>query len=78
MPENIGWKKYYGEEDVGIDFFEFDIRNLPEEIKKIKRKYDYIIIDSPPAITFETIQILKSSNGVFVPVQPSPLDLMAT
>ena len=48
------------------------------EVKKIKRKYDFIIIDSPPAITFETLQIIKASNGVFVPVQPSPLDLMAT
>ena len=71
-------KKYYGENDMGIDSFNFDIRNLSEEVKKIKRKYDFIIIDSPPAITFETIQIIKASNGVFVPVQPSPLDLMAT
>ena len=70
--------KYYGEDDIGIDFYQFDIRNLSDEIKKIKRKYDYIIIDSPPAITFETIQIVKVSNGIFVPVLPSPLDLMAT
>jgi len=70
--------KYYGADDIGIDFYNFDIRNLSEEIKKIKRKYDFIIIDSPPAITFETLQIIKASNGVFVPVQPSPLDLMAT
>jgi chromosome partitioning protein len=71
-------KKYYGEDDIGINFYNFDIRNLAEEVKKIKRKYDFIIIDSPPAITFETLQIIKASNGVFVPVQPSPLDLMAT
>jgi len=71
-------KKYYGENDIGIDFYNFDIRSLSDEIKKIKRKYDFIIIDSPPAITFETIQIIKVSNGVFVPVLPSPLDLMAT
>ena len=71
-------QKYYGDDDIGIDFYNFDIRNLSEEIKKIKRKYDFIIIDSPPSITFETIQIIKASNGVFVPVQPSPLDLMAT
>ena len=71
-------KKYYGADDIGIDFYHFDIRVLPDEIKKIKRKYDFIIIDSPPAITFETIQIIKVSNGLFVPVQPSPLDLMAT
>lgn len=71
-------KKYYGDHDIGINFYNFDIRNLAEEVKKIKRKYDFIIIDSPPAITFETLQIIKASNGVFVPVQPSPLDLMAT
>ena len=71
-------KKYYGDDDIGINFYNFDIRNLTEEVKKIKRKYDFVIIDSPPAITFETLQIIKASNGVFVPVQPSPLDLMAT
>ena len=71
-------KKYYGADDIGINFYNFDIRNLTDEVKKIKRKYDFIIIDSPPAITFETIQIIKASNGLFVPVQPSPLDLMAT
>ena len=71
-------KKYYGADDIGINFYNFDIRNLAEEVKKIKRKYDFIIIDSPPSITFETLQIIKASNGVFVPVQPSPLDLMAT
>ena len=71
-------KKYYGADDIGINSYNFDIRSLAEEVKKIKRKYDFIIIDSPPAITFETLQIIKASNGVFVPVQPSPLDLMAT
>ena len=71
-------KKYYGEEDIGIDSYHFDIRNLSNEIKQIKRKYDFILIDSPPSITFDTIQILKASDRVFVPVQPSPLDLMAT
>ena len=71
-------EKYYGVEDIGIDTYNFEVRNLSEEIKRIKRNYDFIIIDSPPAITFETIQIIKASNGIFVPVQPSPLDLMAT
>lgn len=71
-------KKYYGETDVGIDHYDFDIRNLPEQIKNIKKKYDFIVIDSPPSITFETMQIIKVSDALFVPVQPSPLDLMAT
>ncbi len=71
-------KKYYGEEPTGIDQYVVDIRNLSEEVKKIKRKYDFIVIDSPPSITFETVQIVKTSDLIFVPVQPSPLDLMAT
>jgi len=71
-------KKYYGENDIGIDSYQFEVRNLTEELKNIKRKYDFILIDSPPSITFETIQIVKAANGLFVPVQPSPLDLMAT
>ena len=71
-------KKYYGNEDAGIDSYSFDVRNLNEDIKKIKKKYDFIIIDSPPSITFDTVQILKSVDRVFVPVQPSPLDIMAT
>ena len=71
-------KKYYGQEPIGITDYSFDARNLSEDLKKIKRKYDFIIIDSPPSITFETIQIVKCSDAVYVPVQPSPLDLMAT
>lgn len=71
-------KKYYGEEPIGLDQLSFDSRNLNEDLQKIKRKYDFIIIDSPPSITFETIQIVKSSDAIYVPVQPSPLDIMAT
>jgi len=51
---------------------------LFDNLKDIKRKYDFIIIDSAPSITFDTLQIIKSSDIIFVPVQPSPLDLMAT
>ena len=71
-------KKYYGEGDIGISSYNFDIRNIYEELKIIKRKYDFIIIDSPPSITYDTLQIVRASNKVFVPAQPSPLDLMAT
>ena len=71
-------KKYYGSEPTGIEVHPFDSRNLIEDVKKIKRKYDFIIIDSPPSITFDTIQILQCSSKVFVPVLPSPIDLMAT
>jgi len=71
-------KKYYDNVPTGIDSYPFDAINLNEDLKRIKRKYDFVIIDSPPSITFETVQIIKSSDSIYVPVQPSPIDLMAT
>lgn len=71
-------RKYYGEDNIGIDIYPYDASTLVESVKEIKRKYDFIIIDSPPSITFDTIQILQSSDHVYVPVLPSPIDLMAT
>ena len=71
-------KKYYGEDNTGIDIYPYDASTLFENVKKIKRRYDFIIIDSPPSITFDTIQILQSCDRVYVPVLPSPIDLMAT
>jgi chromosome partitioning protein len=71
-------KKYYGEDNTGIDSYSYEASTITESVKKIKRKYDFIIIDSPPSITFDTIQILQSVDRVYVPVLPSPIDLMAT
>ena len=71
-------KKYYGEGDTGLTLISFDAFNFVNELKSIKRQYDFIIIDSQPSITNETIQIVKASDFIYVPVQPSPLDLLAT
>ena len=63
-----------------VEMVELDNRETRMKtcLEKIKNKYDFIIIDSPPSITFETVQIVKSVDSIYVPVQPSPLDLMAT
>ena len=71
-------KKYYGNEPMGIDCYSFNARSLKKDLSLIKKKFDFIVIDSPPSITFETLQIVKTADFVYVPVQPSPLDLMAT
>ena len=71
-------KKYYLNEPLEIDPLPFNPRDFKNNLQNIKNKYDFIIIDSPPSITFETVQIIKSSDAIYVPVQPSPLDLMAT
>ena len=71
-------KKYYGNNDTGIDVYPYSTSTIIEDVKNIKRKYNFIVIDSPPSITYDTIQILRSVDKVFVPVQPSPVDLLAT
>jgi len=51
---------------------------LEEEIAKLFKKYDCIIIDSPPHIEIEARQAIRSADLVIIPVQPSPTDLWAT
>ena len=74
----VARKKYYGENDAGIDIHSYNPHTFSDDLDLIKKKYDFIIIDSPPAITYETIQIVKKSEKIFVPTQPSPVDLLAT
>tara|TARA_B100001013_G_C24574413_1_gene427955 strand:- start:446 stop:1081 length:636 start_codon:yes stop_codon:yes gene_type:complete len=70
--------KYYGDKDTGINIFPYDAANFHQNIKDLKKKFDFIIVDSPPSITFDSVIIIRSSSHVFVPVQPSPIDLLAT
>ncbi|MBI29072.1 MAG: hypothetical protein CFH21_00683 [Alphaproteobacteria bacterium MarineAlpha5_Bin11] len=71
-------KGYYGENDTGIELLKYNSSDFLEQIKEIKKKFDFIIIDSPPSITMDSVIIVRSSNHVFVPVQPTPVDIVAT
>lgn len=42
---------------------------IKEFVDKIKDEYDYILIDSPPALGLLTINILTSADSVLVPLQ---------
>ena len=42
---------------------------LKNEIETVKDKYDYIIIDCPPALSTLTVNALVASTGVIVPIQ---------
>jgi chromosome partitioning protein len=66
-PSNIGL--------VGIDkeFYDPKRKNreliLKKKIQELKGRYDYIIIDSPPALGPITINALSASDSVIIPIQ---------
>ena len=57
-----------------------DVIHLLQPIKSrrvatLKKKYDILIIDSPPALEKMTAANLAASDMTIVPVSPSPLDI---
>jgi chromosome partitioning protein len=67
-PSNIGLvgieKEYYDEENTkGRELV------LKKAIANVAKDYDYIIIDSPPALGPMTINALSASNSVIIPIQ---------
>lgn len=42
---------------------------LKIKLEKIKKKYDFIIIDCPPSLGLITLNALTSSNSVIIPIQ---------
>ena len=60
---------------VGIEKEFYDKKNkkreliLKEKLAKVKDNYDFVIIDSPPALGPITINALSASDSVIVPIQ---------
>lgn len=44
-------------------------------IKKLKKKYDYVLIDCPPDLNLFTLMGLTASNGIVIPIQAQFLAL---
>ncbi len=53
-------------EFVGMEDMQHILKN---HIKKVKTKFDYIIIDCPPALGMLTVNALTAANTVLVPIQ---------
>jgi len=51
---------------------------LKDNIEKIKTKYEYIIIDTPPALGLITLNALVASTHILIPIQSSYLSLEGT
>ncbi len=42
---------------------------LKETLKKLKSKFDFIIIDSPPTLNILTVNNMIASDGIIIPIQ---------
>ena len=51
---------------------------LKDNIENIKKKYDYIVIDTPPTLGLITLNALVASSHILIPIQSSYLCLEGT
>ena len=63
-------------ENQTVPVVSIDRPTLDKDLKNIKK--DFIIIDGAPHANEMIVSALKVSNGVIIPVQPSPYDIWAT
>jgi chromosome partitioning protein len=56
---------------------ETDARRLPDLLLAAADDYDLAVIDTPPAVTFDTAQVASKVDLVLIPLRPSILDIYA-
>lgn len=54
-----------------IELFEFENKEfvLKGIVDKLKKRYDYVIMDCPPSLSILTLNALVAANSVLVPIQ---------
>ena len=65
LPSNINLSAAESEL-IGVENKEYIIRN---EMGKVKERYDFVIIDCPPALSMLTINAMTTADSVLVPIQ---------
>ena len=57
---------------------ETDARRLPELLKAAASEgYDLAVVDTPPAVSFDTTRVAAAADLVLIPLRPSVLDIYA-
>lgn len=65
-------------EDEALDFSTSSAWGASYESEKLKRRFDFVIIDTPPKIDSDLRPALRVADLVMVPVSASHVDLWAT
>jgi chromosome partitioning protein len=60
--------------DPGFEFW----RVLDRGLDQARATYDVIVIDTPPALSYVTINALMAADGVIMPLPPSALDFASS
>ncbi len=60
--------------DAGFEFW----RVLDRGLDQAREAYDVIILDTPPALSYVTINALMAADGVIMPLPPSALDFASS
>jgi chromosome partitioning protein len=60
--------------DPGFEFW----RVLDRGLDRARETYDVIVIDTPPALSYVTINALMAADGVLMPLPPSALDFASS
>jgi chromosome partitioning protein len=66
--------RQHRERDSGFNFY----RVLDMGIDDVRSEYDVIIIDSPPALSYLTINALIAANALIIPLPPETLDFASS
>jgi chromosome partitioning protein len=57
-------------------FVQTTLANIAEDVERLRRHgIDFLIIDTPPALTAEIGEVVKLAELVLIPTRPSPHDL---
>ncbi|HEY4547638.1 MAG TPA: AAA family ATPase [Pedomonas sp.] len=51
---------------------------LRDGIERAAQNYDVVILDSPPALGFISLSVLRAANALLIPTLPSNVDLFST
>jgi len=51
---------------------------LPDMLSAARNSYDVIIIDTPPALSYATVNALMAADGLVMPLPPSALDFLSS
>lgn len=64
--------------DAGLDFSTASAWGVSYECDKLRRAYDFVIVDTPPKVDADLRPALRESDLVIVPVSASQVDVWAT